>query len=77
MTIGKRPAHTRGMDNKRTPRNLDPMLTSEELSEYLQVPVKTIYEWRTNKTGPTAYRLGKHTRYRYSDIEEWLEERVV
>ena len=53
------------------------MLTSEELSEYLQVPVKTIYEWRTNKTGPTAYRLGKHTRYRYSDIEEWLEERVV
>src|SRR5699024_144648 len=74
VAIRKLPAHTQGMDNQRNIRALEPMLTSEELAEYLQVPIKTIYEWRTNRTGPAAYRLGKYTRYRSSDIEAWLKE---
>ena len=34
---------------------LDPLVTITELSEYLGVPVKTIYEWRQRapRSGPT------------------------
>lgn len=40
------------MDTSAAPTMLEPLLTSEELANYLQVPIKTIYEWRTNGTGP-------------------------
>lgn len=71
------PAHTWGMDTSSAPTRLEPLLTSDELANYLQVPIKTIYEWRTNGTGPTAYRFGKHTRYRACDVESWLADRVA
>ena len=55
----------------------DPFLTTEELADYLKVSPSTVYDWRTNRTGPKAYRIGKHTRYRASDVEAWLEKQVA
>ena len=71
------PAHPEGMDAPEHPTRLEPLLTSEELANYLQVPIKTLYEWRSNGTGPSAYRFGKHTRYRACDVQEWLADRVA
>lgn len=65
------------MDTNNESPKLEPLLTTNELADYLQVSVKTIYDWRTNGTGPTAYRFGKHTRYRVCDVEAWLAERVA
>jgi len=45
----------------------------EELSEYLGVPVQTIYQWRTKKYGPPGRRIGKHVRFRPEDVEAWVE----
>lgn len=53
--------------------NLDPLLTPEEVSEHLRVPVQTLYQWRWKGLGPSAIKVGKHLRYRRSDVESWLE----
>jgi excisionase family DNA binding protein len=45
------------------------------LSGLLGVPQRTIYSWRQRGEGPPAYRIGKHLRYRRSDVEAWLESR--
>ena len=52
----------------------DPLLTVEEASEYLQVPVKTMYMWRYRGVGPEALRVGRYLRYRRSGVEEWLDQ---
>lgn len=50
----------------------EPLLSLQELSELLGVPVNTLYRWRCRGEGPKAYRLGRHVRYRRSDVESWL-----
>lgn len=50
--------------------------TAAEVAEYLQVPVSTLHIWRTRKTGPRASRVGRHLRYRWSDVERWLDQRA-
>ncbi|WP_426521211.1 helix-turn-helix domain-containing protein [Diaminobutyricibacter sp. McL0618] len=32
----------------------------EALAAYLQVPVQTIYRWRDKRSGPAAFKIGKH-----------------
>ena len=39
----------------------------------LDVPLRTIYRWRSRHDGPRGYRIGRHVRYRVDDIERWLE----
>jgi excisionase family DNA binding protein len=45
-------------------RHDDRLLSVEELADYLEVPVKTIYTWRHRNTGPKGFRVGKHVRFR-------------
>ena len=51
------------------------LLTTDEVAQLLIVPVTTLYTWRYKGTGPRAYRVGKHLRYRWADVMTWLEER--
>jgi excisionase family DNA binding protein len=51
----------------------DALIGSNELADYLGVPIKTIYEWRYLGVGPPGYRIGRHVRYRLTDVERWLE----
>ncbi len=53
---------------------LDALLTSDEVADYLKVPVATIYEWRSRNNGPRGVKLGKHVRYRRRDVEAWLDQ---
>lgn len=46
----------------------------EWLADYLDVPIRTVYGWRATKSGPPAYRIGKHLRYRRSEVDQWLRE---
>lgn len=52
----------------------EPLWTVGELAVYLHVPARTIYAWRHKNTGPTGIRVGRHLRFRGSDVEEWLAE---
>lgn len=46
---------------------------TEEVAQYLGVPLGTIYNWRVSGKGPRAIRVGRHLRYRPSDVDAWLE----
>ncbi len=50
------------------------LLSTEEVARLLVVPVATLYTWRYKGTGPKAFRVGKHLRYRLADVLAWLEE---
>ena len=52
---------------------LDPLVTITEFAEYLGVPVKTIYEWRQTGRGPVCVRIGRHLKFRLSDVQAWLD----
>jgi excisionase family DNA binding protein len=51
---------------------LEQLISIDELSEYLGVPVKTIYDWRLTGNGPCAIRVGRHLKYAVSDVRDWL-----
>ncbi len=56
-----------------------PLATIEEVAEFLGVPVKTLYAWRSrrlNTEGPRGLRVGRHVRYRWSDVDAWVEAQV-
>ncbi len=55
----------------------DPFLTTEELADYLSVPVATVYAWRKHGTAPRAHVIGKHLRFRQSDVEVWLASKAA
>ena len=55
---------------------LDRLLTVEELADYLGVPVATIYAWRYRREGPPGFRVGRHIRYRWTDVVEWIERQL-
>lgn len=50
-----------------------PLLSPQDIAHYLGVPVRTVYAWRHRGEGPPGFRVGKHVRYRASDVEAWLE----
>lgn len=50
----------------------DEWVTPKELATELQIPLATLYQWRYRGEGPVGHRIGRHVRYRRSDIECWL-----
>ena len=51
---------------------INKLWTVAMLSNYLGIPVATLYKWRQHEEGPPAVRLGKHIRYRPEAVKEWL-----
>ena len=54
----------------------DRLLTTEEVAQYLSVPLSTLYQWRLKKVGPRGIKVGKYIRYRRADIEAWLDTKA-
>lgn len=48
-------------------------LTAEEVSQYLRIPLSTVYKLVTDKTLP-AFRVGKHWRFRRETLQEWIKK---
>lgn len=48
------------------------VLTIDELSEFIQVPVATIRRWRVKGYGPRAALMQKELRYVREDVIAWL-----
>lgn len=56
---------------------MDQLLTAQQVSDYLQVPLPTLYQWRYRGIGPRAARVGRYLRYRLRDVDRWMDERVT
>lgn len=52
-----------------------PLWSVTDVSEYLGVPVKTIYNWRLEHAGPPCIRVGKHLRFVQDEVVAWVEAR--
>ena len=50
-----------------------PLWGTEDVAQYLGVPVKTLYKWRLERHGPPCLRVGKHLRYVPDDVFAWVE----
>jgi excisionase family DNA binding protein len=50
-------------------------MTTEQLAEFLQVPLTSLYQWRHKGLGPKGIKVGKYIRYRRSDVNAWLDDR--
>lgn len=51
--------------------------TPREIAEYLQVKEQTLRVWATRKKGPPYVKVEGARRYRWSEVQAWLEERTV
>jgi excisionase family DNA binding protein len=45
-----------------------------EVAEYLGVPRRTLDQWRHRGKGPRFSKVGRHVRYRWADVERWLDQ---
>lgn len=55
---------------------MEELLTPDDVSRILGVPVKTLAHWRTQRTGPLFLRVGVNVRYRQVELETWIEARL-
>ena len=53
-----------------------PLATTREVAEYLGVPPRTLGNWAYFGTGPKYAKIGKHRRYRWSDVEAYINAQV-
>jgi excisionase family DNA binding protein len=63
--------------DKASAAGLPKLLSAEEVSEYLGIPVTTLCRWRHLGTGPTAVRVGRHLRYEAAAVRKWLRDRAA
>lgn len=47
--------------------------TIEDVSNYLGIPVTTLYQWRSKGYGPAGRRMGRYVRYRPEDVRSWVD----
>jgi hypothetical protein len=53
---------------------VDPLMTEEQLAEYLNLSIVTLRHWRREGRGPRAILIhNKTTRYRIRDVTAWLD----
>jgi predicted DNA-binding transcriptional regulator AlpA len=58
---------------KPLPGLIAPLWTVQDVAAFLQVPVQTVYAWRSRGSGPPGRRVGKHLRYRPDEVLAWVE----
>jgi excisionase family DNA binding protein len=54
-----------------------PLGATGEVAEHLGIPERTLIQWRYLGVGPRYLKIGRHVRYRWSDVDEWLATREV
>jgi len=45
--------------------------TAQEVAEFFGVPLGTVYQWNSKRTGPRGIRVGKHVRYSRDEVDRW------
>lgn len=48
--------------------------TLQDVSDFLNVPIGTLYQWRVRGEGPPAFKVGRHIRFDPDRVRAWLSE---
>lgn len=73
MATAKKDLATSRVQGRPLPDARDDIVSVEEVARRLDIPKTTLYGWRYKNKGPRGHRVGKHLRYRWSDVLEWLD----
>ena len=52
------------------------LLGPADVATYLGVTEKTLAQWRWLRRGPRWVKVGGRIRYRWADVEKWLDEQA-
>lgn len=55
---------------------METLLNTSDVAQILGVPPRTVQSWRHARRGPVFLRVGTGVRYRRTDVEAWIEERL-
>jgi excisionase family DNA binding protein len=50
----------------------DRLWSVQDVADYLGIPPRTLYNWRTRGIGPRARRVGRHLRYQEHEVRAWF-----
>ncbi|GJL95392.1 MAG: hypothetical protein DHS20C05_17970 [Hyphococcus sp.] len=65
-------SHAQKMQNENAER-----LTNSEAAEYLGLKIATLNKWRVYGDGPPYLKVGRLIQYRKSDLDAYLNERLM
>jgi excisionase family DNA binding protein len=51
------------------------LMTEQEVADYLAVHIATVRRLRRSGQGPPVVWVGRHPRYRRSEVDAWLDRR--
>jgi Helix-turn-helix domain len=52
----------------------EPLATPEEVAAFLgDIPKHTLEVWRSQGKGPRWRKVGRHVRYAWPDVDDWLK----
>jgi DNA-binding transcriptional MerR regulator len=50
----------------------DRLWSVQDVADYLGIPPRTLYNWRTRGIGPHARRVGRYLRYQEHEVRAWF-----
>lgn len=57
--------------------DLPKLLRFNDVAERLNIPARTLQDWRFRGIGPRSKRIGNRVYYRESDVQEWLDQQFA
>ena len=54
-----------------------PLATAQQIADYLDVPLNTVYGWSSRGGGPPLIKVGRHLRAHWDEIDRWLKSHTV
>jgi excisionase family DNA binding protein len=58
-------------EERPSPSVRDEILTTEEVCALLKIKKATLYRHTSQRTGPPFYKVGKHNRWKRSEVMAW------
>lgn len=53
-----------------------PLATPSEVATRIGIPVATLAQWRWRGVGPGYLKLGRHVKYDWSVVSDWLQDQA-
>lgn len=54
-----------------------PMFTTKQAAAYCALPEQSLRDLMSQGVGPVYYKHGSRNAFRHTDLDEWLESRLV
>jgi len=53
------------------------LLTEAQAADFLNISIRSLQSWRVRGGGPAFLKLGRSVRYRYAELQTWLDANMA